>query len=78
MGTMMMWLFAIGFLVGGIGIGVGIVVLIKKKPTTVTSGDLILTKDEDGIYLSVVMDEPPAALLNRKEVLFRIKNCTRL
>ena len=77
MGTLMMWLFAIGFLAGGIGIGVGIVLIIKK-PTTITSGDLIMTKDEDGIYLSVVMDEPPAALLNRKEVLFRIKNCTHL
>ena len=77
MGTMMMWLFAIGFLAGGIGIGVSIVLFIKK-PTTITSGDLIMTKDEDGIYLSVVMDEPPAALLNRKEVLFRIKNCTHL
>ena len=77
MGTVMLWLFAIGFLAGGIGIGVSIVLIIKK-PTTITSGDLIMTKDEDGIYLSVVMDEPPAALLNRKEVLFRIKNCTHL
>ena len=67
----------IGALAGGIGIGMGII-LIFKKPTTTISGDLIMTKDDEGIYLSVVLEQPPATLLDRKYVLFRVKNYTHL
>lgn len=49
--------------------------IVSKMPT---SGDLIITKDDDGYYMTTQLEKPiPDDVLLQKTVIFRVKDLTQ-
>lgn len=63
-------LFILGFVFG-------VLAAVYASKNAIPSGDLIITHDEDGYYLTAKLNESPESMKKRKIALFKVKDISQ-